>query len=170
MKKKLKVRRKQPNSKMCMVCGRRNPYGLKAAFYEMENDEVIAIFTPQEEHQSYPGRMHGGISAAVLDETIGRAIMSRFDEEVWGVTIEFSIRYKKPIPLDEKLKVIGRITEENGRIFKGTGEIRLASGEVAASGSGKYLKMSLEKIADFNFDEQEWKVDDLENDPESIEI
>jgi uncharacterized protein (TIGR00369 family) len=170
MKKKLNVRRKQPNSKMCMVCGRSNLYGLKAAFYEMENDELIAIFTPQEEHQSYPGRMHGGISAAVLDETIGRAIMARYDEGVWGVTIEFSIRFKKPIPLDEELKVMGRITEENSRIFKGTGEIRLASGEVAASGAGTYLKMSLEKIADFDFEEQEWKVDDLENDPEIIEI
>ena len=69
------VKAKQPNSKMCLVCGLKNRSGLGAYFYELDNGELLAIFRPAEEHQSYPGRLHGGIATAILDETIGRAIM-----------------------------------------------------------------------------------------------
>ena len=152
------VKRKQPNSKMCLVCGMKNPFGLHSFFYELENDELLAVFTPREEHQSYPGRLHGGIAAAILDETIGRAIMTRYTEDIWGVTMEFTSRYKKPIPLDEELRVISRITKENNRIFEGTGEILLNDGSVAVEGYGKYLKLPITKIANFDVEEQEWRV------------
>ncbi len=53
--------------------------GLRGRFYVLELaaagvPEVLGVFTLREEHQSYPGRLHGGISTAILDETIGRAI------------------------------------------------------------------------------------------------
>jgi acyl-coenzyme A thioesterase PaaI-like protein len=67
---KYQVTRKQPNSKMCLVCGLQNQFGLKTEYYELENDELLGIFTPVDEHQSYPGRLHGGISAAILDESM----------------------------------------------------------------------------------------------------
>ena len=63
------VTKKQQNSKMCLVCGLKNPYGLKAAFYEMDNQELVALIRPRDEHQSYPGRLHGGLTTALLDET-----------------------------------------------------------------------------------------------------
>jgi acyl-coenzyme A thioesterase PaaI-like protein len=161
---------KQENSKMCFLCGLKNSYGLKGAFYELENNEIVCIFTPAQEHQSYPGRLHGGITTAVLDETIGRAIMMRSKEEVWGVTIEFTTRFKKQIPLGKELRVIGRITNETSRTFEGTGELLLPNGEVAATGFGKYLRMPLNKISDFDPLEQEWKVIRNETDPEIIDF
>ena len=100
---------KQPNSRMCLVCGLKNPLGLKASFFELDNGELMALFRPLKEHQSYPGRLHGGIAAAILDETIGRAIMIPHDDEIWGVTVEFTTRYRKPVPLEEEIRVIGRI-------------------------------------------------------------
>lgn len=165
-----RVLRKQKNSKMCLVCGLKNPYGLRSFFYEMENGELMAVFTPMEEHQSYPGRLHGGIAAAILDETIGRAIMMKYEEDFWGVTIEFTSKYKKPVPLDEELRVIGRITKDTRRIFEGTGEIILQDGSVAVEGYGKYIKLPLSKIADFDPKTQEWKVVPSASDPEVIEI
>ncbi len=167
---KHKVVGKQQNSKMCLVCGLKNPYSLRAAFYELEDDQLVAVFQPLEEHQSYPGRLHGGLAAAILDETIGRAIMMRHDEDIWGVTAEFTIRFKRPIPLEEELRVVGRITRERDRIFEGSGEILLPGGEVAATGSGKYIKQPLEKIADFDREEQQWRVVPSAQDPAEIEI
>ena len=155
---------------MCLVCGLKNPFGLKGSFYELVNDELVCIFKPGEVHQSYPGRLHGGIVAAILDETIGRAIMMKQDEMVWGVTMEFFTRFKKPIPLDQELRVVGRITSQAGRIFEGTGEIILPSGEIAATGSGKYMKLPIEKIADFDQTAQEWRVVANECDPETIDF
>jgi uncharacterized protein (TIGR00369 family) len=161
---------KQPNSKMCLVCGMKNPFGLRSFFYELDNDELLAVFTPLEEHQSYPGRLHGGIATAILDETIGRAILMKYNEEVWGVTLEFTIRFKKPIPLNEELRVVGRITKEGRRIFEGSGEILLPDGTVAAEGSGKYIKLALEEIADFDVEAQEWRVIPAPEDPAEVEI
>jgi len=167
---KRKVIRKQPNSKMCLVCGLKNPLGLKAHFYELENKELVGIFEPIEEHQGYPGRLHGGVISAILDETIGRAILINYQEDVWFVTVEFNVRFKKPVPLDEEVKVRARLTKETSRIYEGTGEIILKNGEVAAEGYGKYMKLPIEKIADFDYEEQEWRVVSTEKDPEEIEI
>lgn len=166
---KKRVTKKQFNSKLCIVCGLENDLGLKASFYEIEGEELVAVFKPLEEHQSYPGRLHGGIAGAILDETIGRAIMIK-DETIWGVTVELSLKYKKPVPLDQELRVIGRITRDSSRLFEGTGEILLANGDIAVTAIGKYMKMSINNIADIDEDEQEWNVVLSSNEPEEIEI
>jgi uncharacterized protein (TIGR00369 family) len=165
-----KVTAKQPNSKMCLVCGLKNPFGLHTSFYELENGELMAVFRPKGEHQSYPGRMHGGIISTILDETIGRAIMIQSEGDIWGVTIDLQIRFKKPVPLDEELRVIGRITKDSSRSFEGTGELLLEDGTVAAKGYGKYLKVPLDKIADFDVEAQEWGVVQSDDDPESFAL
>jgi acyl-coenzyme A thioesterase PaaI-like protein len=163
------IKAKQENSKMCLVCGLKNQSGLHASFYELENEELLALFTPTEEYQSYPGRLHGGIATAILDETIGRAIMI-FHQDLWGVTMDFNVRFRKPIPLDEEIRVIGRITKDSRRVFEGTGEILLGDGSVAVEGQGKYIKLPLEKIADFDVEEQEWRVVPAEDDPQVVEL
>jgi acyl-coenzyme A thioesterase PaaI-like protein len=155
---KHKVTSRQPNSKLCFVCGLENRYGLKSRFYELDNQEIVALFVPAEEHQSYPGRLHGGIAAAILDETIGRAVLNHQETELWGVTLEFSMKFRKPVPLDQEIKVVARITEENKRSFTGTGEIILADGSVAVEGSGRYLKMALSRITDLDFQQEEWRI------------
>lgn len=165
-----KIIDKQKNSKLCFVCGLKNPFGLKAQFYVSETKELIAIFKPEEIHQSYPGRLHGGIASAILDETIGRAILNHYEKEVWGVTIELQVKFRKPINLNQELKVIGRITKIENRIFEGTGEIILPDGEIAVEAYGKYLKVPLEKITVFDPEEYEWRVVRNENDPAEIKI
>ena len=165
-----KVTEKQPNSKMCFVCGLKNKFGLNASFYETDSNELIALFKPRQEHQGYPGRLHGGIAAAILDETIGRTITTGKDNEIWGVTLEFNIKYKKPIPLDEEIKVVAKLTYEDKRLFGGTGKILLFNGEIAATAEGKYLRLQIEKIADFDRDANEWKVVESETDPKNIKI
>ena len=164
------VTAKQPNSKMCLVCGLKNPFGLHTSFFELDNNELLAIFKPRGEHQSYPGRLHGGIISTILDETIGRAIMIQSEGDIWGVTVDLQIRFKKPVPLDEELRVIGRITKDSNRFFEGTGELLLQDGSVAATGHGKYLKVPLEKIADFDVDHQEWQVVQSNDDPKSFQL
>jgi acyl-coenzyme A thioesterase PaaI-like protein len=163
------VTKKQQNSKMCLVCGLKNPYGLRASFYEMDNQELVALIRPRDEHQSYPGRLHGGLTTALLDETIGRAIMMKHPEVMWGVTVDFQTRFRKPVPLDVELRVIGRITSDNSRFFEGTGEILLPDGDIAATGYGKYIKLPLEKISDFDHEEQEWRVVSSASDPIEID-
>lgn len=141
-------------SRMCLVCGRANDFGLKASFLELEGDELLGIFRPLEVHQSYPGRMHGGVATAILDETIGRAI-TMHDPEAWGVTIELNVRFRRPVPVDGELRALGRITKHGGRIFEGSGEILLPDGSVAAEATGRFLRQPIDRIAEGDFD-SEW--------------
>ena len=153
---KFTVTKSQNISKNCLVCGIDNPFGLKASFYETDQKDLVAVFKPLAEHQSYPGITHGGISAAILDEVIGRAVMITHDNQTFGVTVELALRYKKPVPLDVELKVVGRITRVKGRIFEGTGEIYLPNGEIAVEAEGKYVKRELGQITNDDFSQNEW--------------
>ena len=161
---------KQPNSKMCLVCGLQNEFGLKASFYELESQQLVGLFTPRNHQQGYPGRLHGGIAASMLDETIGRAIRLSHGDALWGVTIELNTKFRKPIRLDETIKTVARVTKETKRHFEGDGAILLPSGRIAVEGRGRYLKMSIDGITDFDFDEQQWKVIADDEDPTLIEL
>lgn len=163
-----RVRAAQNVSRMCLVCGTENVAGLKARFYELENGDLVGIFRPLAEHQGYPGRLHGGLCSAILDETIGRAI-NMLHPDVWGVTVEMTLRYRKPVPLDGEVRALGRITKDSSRLFEGTGEIVLADGSVAVEASGKYLRLPIERIAGEGFDDSQWFPDERES-PDQVEI
>jgi uncharacterized protein (TIGR00369 family) len=152
---------------MCMVCGVENAAGLKGRFYELENGELLGVFQPLEEHQSYPGRLHGGVSSALLDETIGRAI-NLSNPDSWGVTVELTLRFRKPVPLGREVRAVGRITKDSSRLFEGTGEIVLDDGSIAVEARGRYLRMPIDRIVDGDFG-QEWFVDERAT-PEEIEM
>jgi acyl-coenzyme A thioesterase PaaI-like protein len=157
---KRRVRAAQNVSRMCLVCGTDNSAGLKARFFELDDGELAGVFEPLVEHQGYPGRLHGGVVSAILDETIGRAI-NIADTHTWGVTVELTVKFRKPVPIDREVKALGRISRDSGRLFEGTGEILLDDGSVAAEAWGKYLKVPLDRVADVDFSEEEWSVDDL---------
>lgn len=159
--------RAQHISRMCMVCGTENTSGLHARFFELDDGELLGVFTPAEEHQGYPGRLHGGIASTLLDEAIGRAINVRH-EDAWGVTVELNFRFKKPVPLGEEVRAIARITKDSSRIFEGSGEIVLADGTVAIEATGRYLKLAIDRIAEGDF-ETEWKRDEGEL-PGAVEL
>ncbi len=145
-------------SRMCAVCGMENTSSLGARFYTLESGELAGVFMPQEEHQGYPGRLHGGLASTILDETIGRAV-NMTDPDAWGVTIELTVKYRKPVPLDGEVVARARITKDSGRMFEGSGEIRLADGSVAVEARGRYLRLPIEKIAEGDMDE-DWFADE----------
>ena len=165
---KREVRAAQNVSRMCMVCGVENKAGLQARFFVLDNGELAGVFRPRREHQGYPGRLHGGLVAAILDETIGRSI-NLADAHTWGVTVKFTVRLRKPVPLDREVKAIGRITRDTRRVFEGTGEILLEDGTVAAEAEGTYVKMPIEGIASTQFSENEWFADSLPV-PEDLDL
>ena len=108
------------------------------------------------------------MSSAILDETIGRAILL-LQPGAWGVTVEFTVRFRRPLPLDDEIRCVARITRDTSRLFEGTGEIVLADGSVAVEARGKYVKQTLADITDGGFIEREWFSDPRET-PGEIEL
>lgn len=155
---------KQNNSSSCFVCGINNSFGLKTRFYEINGKFLISISTTMNEHQGYPGVVHGGITAAILDEAIGRAIYC-FDKGAWGVTADLSITYKHPVPLNQTLYSRAKITDNKKRIFYGEGELFLEDGTILALGKGKYMRVPVDKIGGEAFVSEEWFFVDDEEEP-----
>ena len=164
---KYKVIKKQNNSSDCIVCGLKTESSLKTAFYELENGTVVGICTPQNHHQSYPDRMHGGMICALLDEVMGRGIQMG-DPNAWGVTGSIEIKYKKAVPLNKQIKCVGKITSNRTRIFEGEGFLEDEDGNVLATGKALYFK------TDFNnLENQEcfgWKQTLFEEEPSEVDI
>jgi uncharacterized protein (TIGR00369 family) len=135
--------KKQPNSQMCFVCGLGNPIGLRAAFYEDGEGRVTAKFTPRPVHQGYPGVMHGGIVTALLDEALGRVAIAAGR---WMVTGRLTIRFRRPIPVEGTLTVIGEPVKWQKWMLEARGEIRLADGQVGAEATGTFLEIPPDQV------------------------
>jgi acyl-coenzyme A thioesterase PaaI-like protein len=156
---------KQPNSHNCFICGVKNVAGAQIAFYEATaadgTPEVLARFTGRDIHQGYPGRMHGGVAAGILDEVMSRCITygdAALDPPVWGVTVEMALRYLAPVPLGVELCARGRITRDRSRLAEASAELYLPDGTVAVSAIGKFMKMPLDQIADNAPEALGWQV------------
>ncbi len=122
---------KQPNSRHCFVCGIESPVGLGLHFYDNGIDEVHSRYTVRQEYNGYPGVVHGGIVAAMLDEAGGRAMMIQ-QADRFMMTATMSVRYRRPVPVEIELTLIGRIVKDRGRLAQAHSEIRLPDGSLCA--------------------------------------
>lgn len=141
----MKVISKQTNSKMCLICGLENNLGLKADFYNMEDNSVGAIFTFKDVHQSYPGRVHGGMISALLDELAGRALWVT-DPDLFGVTATMTIKFRKPVPYNTKLFGQGEMVKRSGRLFTAKAKVMDENKNTLAELEGTYMILSANQI------------------------
>ncbi len=141
---------------MCFVCGRENPIGLHMHFWVDDANCVHAEFTPREEHQSFPGVMHGGLITTMLDELIGRTAIAL---DIWCMTVKLDVRFLKPVPIGEPLTLKGEITKKSSRLLEGRGELRLSDGTLAAEATGTYLKIPNAQMEQFKTALEWWRVE-----------
>ena len=150
---------KQPNSYHCFICGRKSPVGLKMSFFNTGPGEVTAEYTVPEIYQGYPGVVHGGIVAAMLDETAGRSIMAT-GEERFFMTLKLEIKYRKMVPTETPLKIVGRLTSSRGRRATAEGQVLLPDDTVAAEAEVLLILIPAELMAEADPEALGWRVYD----------
>ncbi len=129
----------------CFGCGRNNPIGLKLHFVK-EGDAVRAEYTPQKDFQGWPGLLHGGILACLLDEAMSHAAYTTGNT---CLTASITIRQKQPIKVETPLVVTARVTRHGSRLIETEGRIYLKDGAVVAESSAKqFVAQSEESKAD----------------------
>jgi len=118
---------RQPNSRGCFVCGLANPAGLKMVFHEdRSTGQVQATITIPDRFRSYPGVVHGGIVATILDEVSGRAIMlATGDTNAFFVTAKIEVRYRRATPVNTPLLAVGWVDRMGQSRVWVKGELRL---------------------------------------------
>jgi len=117
----------------CFGCGVNNPIGLKLKFKE-EADGISAEYTPDQNFQGWPGLLHGGITATLLDEAMSNVAYRTGNTCLTAVS---TIRIRQPIPVDASLVVYARVTRQRSRLIETDGKVCLKDGTVVAEATAK---------------------------------
>lgn len=126
-----------PEHGSCFVCGTDNPHSIGVTWYLNDNGDIHAEMVFSKAHQGPPEYVHGGASAAVLDEAMGAAV---WKSGYAVVAVNLEINYKQPVPLGQPVVITARIAEVHPRKILTTSEMRLADGSVAVTGRGIYVE------------------------------
>jgi len=149
---------RQPNSKHCFVCGVENNFGLQIIFYDTAPGRVEADWTVSEKFQGFPGIVHGGILAAVLDEAATRTVFGANGSKRMVVTASLEVRYRKPVPLNYSLRVIGLLKEDKGEIVRAESRIQDYDGNILTSAVAVLVEAPGDLSSRIKLSPDEWKV------------
>ena len=151
---------KQPNSKMCFICGLENPVGLHLHIYESEPGVIETSYTAPDHFQGYPGVLHGGIVGAIIDEISGRAHMgSDPNSPRFMFTAKLEVKYRKNVPVGKPLKIIGKAGKTKARSAEAWAGIYDAeTNELLAEGNTLLINVPEGQLDMSTLDELGWKV------------
>lgn len=122
---------------MCFACGPENPVGLRIRF-TLEDGEVTAEFTANENHVGYENTVHGGIIYSALDDVMANVL---YLQNIKAHTARCEIRYRRPLEVGRKIRLRGWIENERRRLVVLKGEARLAdSDELVADAEASFMK------------------------------
>ncbi len=128
-------------SKHCYVCGEDNEYGLRLKFC-FNSGVAFTHGKFRKEWEGFPGVVHGGVVAAVLDEVMWYAALSNFKEYNF-FTYELNVMYKRSSAAGS-FEAFAKVIEASKR--KCVVEAKLyQNGQLKAQGRGVYLK-TLRKV------------------------
>ncbi len=148
---------RQPNSRHCFVCGLANPLGLQLIFYNSGPGEVTAEVTLPESYQGYPGVVHGGIVASMLDEAAGRAHMGG-DPPRFMYTARLDVQYRKPVPVGQPLRLVGQAVKSRKRAATSTCKLFGPDDSLLAEAEALLVDLPQETLNDANLEDLGWRV------------
>lgn len=150
--------KKQPNSKNCFICGLENPVGLKLKIYEIEEGVIETTFTAPDHFQGYPGVLHGGIVASILDEISGRALMGDPESPRFMFTGKLEVKYRKNVPIGKPLHIIGKAKNKKGRLAEGWAGIYNEDDELLAEATTLLIDVPSDVLAKTEVDNLGWRI------------
>ncbi|MDJ0654033.1 MAG: PaaI family thioesterase [Xanthomonadales bacterium] len=150
---------KQPNSDWCFVCGRKNPSGLRMVFHDNGDDQVVSEYTVGDQYQGYPGIVHGGILASMLDEVVARVSMIG-DHHHLMMSVRLNVAYRHSVPTNTPLRIVGTRVKLRGRLGKAQGKIVLPDGTVACESVMTLADVPEAVLDDGGLESLGWRVDE----------
>ena len=123
----------------CFGCGQNNPIGLKLSF-RWDGKTTRTEFTATELYQGWPGLLHGGITACLLDEATAYAARH---EGVNCVTARMQVEFKQPIPVNEPLLITSSVTSKTRKLVRSHATISLTDGTLVAEGTATQFVVGL---------------------------
>lgn len=125
----------------CVVSGLANPMGIAIRVHR-EGHDAVATVRLESAFEGAPGRAHGGIVAAVFDDTMGFVLSM---ERTPAFTGRLTVSYLAPTPVDDELEFRCRLHERDGRKLLIMGEARHGS-DVVAAAEGLFIAIDPERL------------------------
>jgi len=149
-----------PSSRNCFVCGVENPVGLKLKFFLVEAGLVEAAYEAPARFEGYPGVLHGGIVASILDETSGRAFGLSEEQPRFMFTAKLEVIYRKNVPIGKPLRIVGKAIKDRGCSAEGwAGIYDSDTGDLLAEGKTILANVPQEKLKEISEEEKiGWQV------------
>lgn len=154
------MKTKQPNSKMCFICGLENPIGLHLHIYEVEPGVIETTYIAPEHFQGYPGVLHGGIVGALIDEISARAQMGGdVNDPRFMFTAKLEVKYRQNIPIGKLLKIVGKAGKSKSKSAEAWAGIYDAeTNELLAEGNTLLINVPDEQFDKSKLNALGWKI------------
>jgi acyl-coenzyme A thioesterase PaaI-like protein len=154
------TRKRQPNSQYCFICGMENPVGLHLHIYETAPGEVESTYIAPDHFQGYPGVLHGGIVAALIDEISGRAQMGSDPMDPrFMFTAKLEVKYRRNVPIGKPLKITSKAGKSKARSAEAWAGIYDAEpDELLAEGTTLLMDLPADQFDKSRLAELGWKV------------
>ena len=125
----------------CVVSGKANPMGI-AIDVHREGDDAVARVELGAAFEGAPGRAHGGVVAAVFDDTMGFVLSM---ERTPAFTGQLTVTYRAPTPVGEELEFRCRLAARDGRKLRIAGEARHGA-DIVAEAEGLFIAIPIERF------------------------
>jgi acyl-coenzyme A thioesterase PaaI-like protein len=122
----------------CVFCGPAAPTWLAISFVDDGEGGIRGSFACPPASEGYPGLVHGGIAAGLLDAAMTNALFAR---GVVALTGRLSVRYHRPLLLARPAVVIARTAEQRTAWWIVRAEI-VQDGQAAASAEAWFRERS----------------------------
>ena len=126
--------------------GRENPCGLHVRAREVEGG-FRATYRPQPHHAGFPQALHGGITAALLDEVMAYPASRPLGRFV--ATRELHVWYDRPVPMDRPIVIDAWLESAGADRFVVAGELCAERGRPLARGRAVYRRLPDDRVAAF---------------------
>ena len=130
----------------CFACGAANEYGLNLEFESLDDGRVTALYVPQERFQGWPNVLHGGIVATLLDEAAAYVAYARGQH---AATARLNIRYSRPAPLDEPLRVSASLVKDTRRLLTIETNVKTLADETIAVAEATLMLLTEEQEREY---------------------
>ncbi len=104
--------------------------------FKWDGKSARAEFTPGEMHGGWPGVVHGGLLATMLDEAAG---WSALEKGIDMVTARMEVLFRNPARIGVPLIITGTITRENSKRFEAYSDIKTHDGTIIAECNSVYI-------------------------------
>ena len=128
----------------CFACGQDNPEGMHLNFaLDRKRKRFVSHFRLSKRFTGPPGYCHGGIIATILDDAMSK--LSKL-HDVIAATSRMTVEYRRPVPLNQPLRVESREISKRGRRLMRVAEIIDEKGTVLARSRGVFVIIDPQRV------------------------